>query len=93
MAMEAGFAVGAAGPGISQAPRKIGLLQRVEGVRGGLDEIYGRLMVLGERVTGSSSASTPVPPSNPVGLPANVEHAEDRVRAILQLIGAFEQTL
>lgn len=77
--------------GAATAPKEIGLLQRVEGVRGGLAEILERAANLECRISGTG----PVPAGNPApipnGLASSLADAENSIRAIMQALGRLNE--
>lgn len=82
---------GSTGQAGLNAPKEIGLLQRVEGVRGGLAEILERAANLECRISGTG----PVPAGNPApipnGLASSLADAENSIRAIMQALGRLNE--
>lgn len=72
------------------APKEIGLIQRIEGVRTGLDQVRHRLTILAERIAGENSQEKNPEPM-PSGIPGNLSMAEQRIREIFALLDGFEQ--
>lgn len=72
-------------------PKELGLIQRVEGLRSGLDEIHSRLKGLGDRLSGMGGNANTSDPT-PCGLPGNLSCAETRIREILTLIDMFDRS-
>jgi hypothetical protein len=75
--------------------KELGFLDRIAGIRGGLDELHERLCAFGGRVTGGNPD---VPrPSNGGGGPAQtglhgeLASAEERLRQCIQVLGAINQ--
>lgn len=79
-----------AGP--SNMPREIGIIDRVQGINGGLFELYGRLSSLIERVDGVGSADVkPIP--FPSGLLSSLSDAEANLRGCMELINQLNAKL
>lgn len=74
----------------SVPPKEIGFLLRIEGVRGGLDEIQGRLRGFRDRIYSQGNSPDKSVPM-PAGIAGNLSESEDRIRSILELIGELEQ--
>lgn len=71
-------------------PKELGLLQRMEGVAGGVDEIHRRLRELCARVAGVPSGEQGAP-SQPVGMPATLSFCEERIRETIALLNGMER--
>lgn len=75
-----------AGPATPGAPRELGMLARIDGVRGGVGEIRHRLEVFRGRLNG---ADTPMPmatETSPLGLGSTVSATEEEIRACINLL-------
>ena len=73
------------------APKEIGFLQRIEGLRSGLDELHDRLKTFSGRLTGGPDAKdAPVP--QPLGLAGELTAAEHRLRECMVLVGSLNET-
>lgn len=67
-------------------PRKIGIIDRVQGINGGLSDLYGRLISLIDRVEGNEPFGTKLSPVPSVGLSGVLSDAESNLRGCLELI-------
>lgn len=75
-------------PGAS-APKEIGILQRVDGVRSGLEELAGRLEGFVGRLGGGISGNVAATPSPP-GLVTSLSDAEGHLRRCFEIIGQLD---
>lgn len=80
-----------AGP--SNMPRKIGIIDRVQGINGGLSDLYGRLISLIERIEGNEPSGTKLSPVPSVGLSGVLSDAESNLRGCLELINQLNAKL
>jgi hypothetical protein len=76
-------------------PKELGFLDRIAGIRGGLDELHERLCAFGGRVTGGNP-DVPRPGSGgggpaQTGLHGELASAEERLRQCMQVLGAINQ--
>lgn len=67
-------------------PRKIGIIDRVHGINGGLSDLYGRLISLIDRVEGNEPFGTKLSPVPSVGLAGVLSDAEGNLRGCMELI-------
>lgn len=77
-------------PNQGQGPKDLGYLQRIDGLRSGLDSVEYRLRLLAERIGGVSSDPKNQAKETPVGIPANLGMAEQHLRQIFQLLDMYE---
>ena len=79
-------AVGAGALGAA-APKEIGLLQRIEGVESGLEDIRNRMENLVARIHGGPASLPGTNPANrQAGLPAALSRIEAEIRESLNLL-------
>lgn len=72
-------------------PKEAGFIQRIEGIRSGMDEIYSRLRTFSDRISGSGNAENNPKPI-PAGIPGNLSECEERIRQLLTMVGTLEQS-
>lgn len=72
-------------------PKEIGFIQRIEGIRSGMDEIYSRLRTFSDRISGSGNTENNPKPI-PAGIPGNLSECEERIRQLLTMVGTLEQS-
>jgi len=84
----AGYAV----PQVTAAPRELRVLERVEGIRGGLAELVSRIESFHDRLSGSGSdaaAKTPIS-SGLLGMISDAEESLRRAHTLIEsLHGSF----
>lgn len=73
------------------APKEIGLLQRVEGVRGGLQDILERVASFESRIAGAPPVADPSRPVS-TGLSGTLDDAENSIRAIMSTLGRLRRS-
>jgi len=74
-------------------PKELGFLDRIVGLRGGLDELHERLCAFGGRV-GVGNPAVPTAgaaPERPPGLHGELAVAEERLRSCMQVLGALNE--
>lgn len=73
--------------GTPQAPKELGVLQRVEGLRGGLSELQGRLEAFHSRIGGTPPATMPGGGSAaPSSLGAQLSVIEEHLRVCMRML-------
>lgn len=77
---------------LANAPKEIGLLMRVEGVRSGLQEISARLDTFAAKLNGIPTSEASPQPA-PCGLPANLSEMEAHVRSIMATLGQLHDAI
>jgi hypothetical protein len=79
--------------GAGNMPREIGIIDRVQGLNGGISDLYGRLSSLIERVEGSGSAGAKANPLPAPGLSNVLSDAEANLRGCMELVGQLNAKL
>jgi hypothetical protein len=76
-------------------PRELGIIDRVQGLNGGISELYGRLSSLIERVDGSDTGGVVMPASTKLapGLTNVLSEAEANLRGCMELLGQLNAKL
>lgn len=75
------------------APKELGIMQRVEGLRGGLDALSTKLDSLCARIAGHPSGKDQVGDPMPAGLQAQLSLAEERLRAVHNMVDGLNNTI
>lgn len=73
------------------APKELGLMQRVEGLRCGLQELRERLEGFGGRIAGHDTAKSPTGSAPIGGLPGNLLVAEENLRECMALLSQLSE--
>jgi hypothetical protein len=74
------------------APKELGLMQRVEGLRCGLQELRERLEGFGGRIAGHDTQKSPSNGGAPIGgMPANLSVAEENLRECMALLSQLNE--